>query len=172
MAVETPNTIFEEKLATFMASSAFNQNASAGFIELYTLQMRLAQRSERTVLLSIGKQANKAKLLPSIKKLFEGGYKLYATEKTHQFLKSQKIASILVHKISQPNKIPNLKNMLEVKRFDFIINIPTSSEDSKEKTDGQTMREIAVATNTHLITSLSVAQSFIDKLYKERVYRS
>lgn len=53
VAVETPNTIFEEKLATFMASEAFNQNASAGFIELYTLQMRLAQRSERTALLSI-----------------------------------------------------------------------------------------------------------------------
>src|SRR5258708_894098 len=54
MALETPNTIFQEKLATFMASTAFNQNASPGFIELYTLQMRLAQRSEKTVLLSIG----------------------------------------------------------------------------------------------------------------------
>lgn len=56
VAIETPNTIFEEKLATFMASSAFNQNASPGFIELYTLQMKLAQRSEKTVLVSIGKR--------------------------------------------------------------------------------------------------------------------
>src|SRR3989344_5630919 len=47
VAVETPNTLFEEKLATFMASTAFNQNASPGFIELFTLQMRLAQRGEK-----------------------------------------------------------------------------------------------------------------------------
>ncbi len=45
VAVETNNTIFDEKLATFMKSNAFNQNASAGFIEIYTMQMRLAQRN-------------------------------------------------------------------------------------------------------------------------------
>lgn len=173
VAVETPNTIFEEKLATFMASEAFNQNASAGFIELYTLQMRLAQRSERTALLSIGKMENKRKLLPSIKKLSKIGFKLYATEKTHKFLKSKRIPSILVHKISQPEKIPNLRNLLEVKRFDFIINVPTDGkENGKEKTDGQVIREMAVLTNTHLITAVSVAEDFIEKLHKERVFRA
>ena len=55
VAVETPNSIFSEKLATFMASTAFNQNASPGFIELFTLQMKLAQRSEKTAFVSIGK---------------------------------------------------------------------------------------------------------------------
>lgn len=55
MAVETPNTIFDEKLATFMDSNElFNQNASAGFIEHYTLQMKLAQRRQRTALLAVG----------------------------------------------------------------------------------------------------------------------
>ncbi|MBI2020770.1 argininosuccinate synthase [Candidatus Daviesbacteria bacterium] len=168
VALETPNTIFEEKLATFMASDAFNQNAAASFIELYTLQMRLAQRSERTVLLSIGQIANKKKLLPSVKLLYKDGYKLYATEKTHQFLKGHKIPSILVYKISQPDQIPNLKDMLEVKRFDFIINIPGAPNgNQKEKTDGQVIREMAVSTNTHLITSVSVAQDFVEKLHKE-----
>lgn len=172
VVVETPNTIFEEKLATFMASEAFNQNASAGFIELYTLQMRLAQRSERTALLSIGKMENKRQLLSSIKKLSKMGFKLYATEKTHKFLKSKRIPSILVHKISQPEKIPNLRNLLQMKRFDFIVNIPTlGKENGKEKTDGEVIREMAVATNTHLITTVSVAESFIEKLHKERVYK-
>src|SRR5690606_11827714 len=32
VAVETPNTVFDEKLATFMKDDHFNQNASAGFI--------------------------------------------------------------------------------------------------------------------------------------------
>lgn len=170
MALETPNTIFEEKLATFMASTAFNQNASPGFIELYTLQMRLAQRAERTVLLSIGKRANKMKLLPEIKKLVGMGYKLYATYKTHKFLKSNNIAAIEVHKISNPNLKPNLMDLLSANRFDIIINIPTETKTKgKEKTDGQIIREKAIETNTLLITNVAVAKNMIEKLQSTRV---
>lgn len=167
VAIETPNTIFDEKLATFMASSAFNQNASPGFIELYTLQMRLAQRSERTVLLSIGNRQNKIKLLKEMKKLAEMGYKIYATYKTHKFLKANKIEAILVNKISQPNLKPNLLDLLEQNRFDLIINIPTGKSDKeKEKTDGQIIREYAIKNKAHLITNLEVAKKFIEKLEK------
>lgn len=165
VALETPNTIFQEKLATFMASTAFNQNASAGFIELYTLQMRLAQRAEKTVLLSIGKRANKIKLLPDIQKLHKMKYKIYATYKTHKFLKSHGIESIAVQKISLPQLKPNLADLLIVNRFDLIINIPTNvSAPKKEKTDGQFIRKMAVENNVPLITSPTVAHEFVEKL--------
>lgn len=170
IAVETPNTIFEEKLATFMASSAFNQNASAGFIELYTLQMRLAQRSEKTVLLSVGKRNNKIKLLKHVKLLADLKYKLYATYKTHKFLRKQKIEAILVQKISQPHLKPNLLDLLQQNRFDLVINIPTGRRDvPKEKTDGQIIREYCLKNKTHLITDVGVAQNFIEKLYTGKV---
>jgi len=169
VALETPNTIFEEKLATFMSSSAFNQNASAGFIELYTLQMRLAQQSEKTVLVSIGKRENKITLLPSLKILYKSGYKLYGTYKTHKFLKQHDIPSILVHKISSPHDKPNLLDLLQAKRFDLIINIPTKIENSTaEKTDGQTIRELAIGSGVQLVTSVSVAKELVGKLSKER----
>lgn len=164
VALETPNTIYEEKLATFMASTAFNQNASAGFIELYVLQMKLAQRAERTALLSIGKRQNKTKLLTEIKSLHTLKYKLYATYKTHKFLKQHKIPSILVNKISQPNLQPNLADLLDANRFDLIINIPTGKTAKKEKTDGHFIRQSAVKYNTPLVTSVSVAQQLIEKL--------
>ncbi|HXS15053.1 MAG TPA: argininosuccinate synthase [Candidatus Saccharimonadales bacterium] len=165
LALETPNTIFEEKLATFMASTAFNQNAAPGFIELYTLQMRLAQRAERTVLVTIGKRTNKIKLLPDIKKLYERKYKLYATYKTHKFLKSSGIEATLVNKVSQPHLKPNLKDLLEANRFDVIINIPTGKvRTQKEKSDGEFTRKVAVMHNTPLITSVSVAHEFVEKL--------
>jgi len=166
VALETPNTIFEEKLATFMVSDAFNQNASPGFIELYTLQMRLAQRKEKTVLLSIGKRENKLKLLHYAKKLYELGYKIYATYKTHKFLKNHGIEAILVHKISEPHKHPNLKNLLEANRFDLIINISFGRRArEKEMTDGKFIRKKAVETGALLITSVEVAKQTIDKLY-------
>ncbi len=172
VAVETPNTIFEEKLATFMSSDAFNQNASAGFIELYSLQMRLAQRSERTALLSVGKRENKIKLLSSAKKLNELGFKLYTTYKTHKFLMANGIPTILVQKISQPNRKPNLLDLLEARRFDFIISIESrKDEDEKEKTDRNTIRKLAIKTNTHLITTVGVAKQFVEKLHGESAYR-
>lgn len=173
VAVETPNTIFEEKLATFMASTAFNQNASAGFIELYTMQMRLAQRAEKTALLSIGKRTNKVKLLPSLKKLAALKYKLYATYKTHKFLKKNSIEAILVHKISESSLKPNLLDLLEANRFDMIINIPTGTKPkAKEKTDGQMIREYAIKRNAPLITSVAVAEQLVDKLYKSSLKSS
>ncbi|MDO8576823.1 MAG: argininosuccinate synthase [Candidatus Daviesbacteria bacterium] len=171
VALETPNTIFEEKLATFMSSDAFNQNAAAGFIELYTLQMRLAQRAERTVLLSIGQSSNKVKLLPEMKKLKAMGYKIYATYKTHKFLKAQDIEAIEVNKISTPHLKPNLKDLLDANRFDLIINIPTDQKDGEvqEKTDGQTIREKAIENNVPLITNVTVAKNMVEKLRAARV---
>ncbi len=169
VAVETPNTIFQEKLATFMASSAFNQNASAGFIELYTLQMRMSQRAEKTALLSVGKRSNKIKLLPVVRKLAELHYKLYATYKTHKFLKQHGIEAILVNKISQPHLKPNLADLLAINRFDLIINVPSGTK-AKEKTDGQMIREYAVKFGATLVTEVSVSRDLVDKLYSAQLH--
>lgn len=167
ISVKTPNTIFKEKLATFLASSTFNQNASPGFIELHTLQMRLAQQAEKTVLLSIGKEKNRRQLLPEIRMFHELGYHIYATEHTHEYLKKLKIPAILVHKISNPNRTPNLFQLLQQNRFDLIINITNGNGvvDKKKQTDGQIIKEFAIKNKTHLITDIEVVSNFVNKLY-------
>ena len=167
LALETPNTIFEEKLATFMVSEGLNQNASAGFIEHFTLQMKLAQRSEKTALISIEKRQNKVKLLGTIKTLHEMGYKLYATYKTHKFLKTNGIEAIAVNKISQPQLKPNLADMLNANRFDVIINIPMEREVTK--TDGSLIRKKAIEHNVPIFTTVHLAQDFVDKLQAAKV---
>lgn len=172
VALETPNTIFDEKLATFMEpTDHFNQNASAGFIEHYTSQMVKAQQREHTALISIGKRSNKMKLLKAIRQLHSMDYQLYATYKTHKFLKSEGITAILVHKISEPHRQPNLGHLLDANRFDLIIDIPTDSKEpkGKGKTDGQIIREKAVKSNTALITTVSVAKDMVEKLSKAKV---
>lgn len=174
VAVETPNTVFDEKLATFMEDgNFFNQNSSAGFIEHYTLQMKLAQSRQRTALLAVGGRDQKLKLLPQMKVLDKLGYRLYATYKTFKFLKTNGIEAILVNKISRPELKPNLDDLLDANRFDIIINIPTTTQQAsakaKEKTDGQVIREKAVRSNTPLITTVSVAKEVVTKLEKTRV---
>ena len=47
VAIDTPFALYDSRLATFMKDLSFNQNASAGFIELYSLQMNLAKQTEK-----------------------------------------------------------------------------------------------------------------------------
>jgi len=49
VAVESPYSLCDEALATFEAEEVFNKNASAPFIELYSLQMRTANRVRKQV---------------------------------------------------------------------------------------------------------------------------
>lgn len=168
VALETPNTIFDEKLATFIKTDAFNQNCSAGFIEIYTMQMRLSKRVEKNILLAIGRISNKKRLLPRIRDLARvKGLKLYATGKTHNFLRDNNVDTVLVHKISQPRSKPNIKDLLEERRFDLIINIPTRRGKTKEVTDGEIILQSAVENDILLITEPSVAENLIEKLIQK-----
>lgn len=46
LAVESPNSLFNHDLATFNKNASFNQNSSAGFIEIYSLAMKTAHQLE------------------------------------------------------------------------------------------------------------------------------
>lgn len=49
VALSSPYSLFDENLATFNKSAAFNQNASAGFIELWNLPQKTAYQLKKTV---------------------------------------------------------------------------------------------------------------------------
>lgn len=49
VALESPYSLFDENLATFNKSAAFNQNASSGFIELWNLPQKTAYQLKQTV---------------------------------------------------------------------------------------------------------------------------
>jgi len=170
VAVETANSIFDEKLATFMKSSAFNQNASAGFIEIYTLQMRLAQAKERFALLTIGEEKNKKKFLPLIKSLRELGFHFYATQHTHAYLAKQKVKSILLHKMYE-GAHPSLEDVLRQNLFDLIINVPYNKQSTDSERDQAIIQEWSIKNNIPLVTEFSTAERLIHKLEKRLIVR-
>ncbi|MBI2133105.1 argininosuccinate synthase [Candidatus Woesearchaeota archaeon] len=47
VAIESDFALYDKKLVTFMKDRTFNQNASAGFIELWSLQMKLANQVKK-----------------------------------------------------------------------------------------------------------------------------
>lgn len=166
VAVETPNSIFDEKMATFMKSNAFNQNASAGFTEIYTMQMRLSQEKERYALVSIGGQENKEKFAPVIEQLSKLGFVLFATAGTHQTLTQKGIKSILVHKVNESTFKPNLLDLLKQNRFDLVVNVLSPTKTLGEELDGKEIRQWSVKNGVQLITEYDVLSSTIEKMFK------
>ncbi len=170
VAVETANTIFDEKLATFMKNSAFNQNASPGFIEIYTLQMRMAQHKERFALLTIGEEKNKKAFLPVVEELVKLGFKFYATENSHAFYKQHGIESVLLHKM-YAKQAPKLEDAMKQNLFDLVINLPYAKQTDESKKDEATIRKWAVANEIPLITDLQTAQTLVSKLQQHMIVR-
>ncbi len=122
----------------------------------------------KNVLVSLGKEENKIKLLPSIEKLHQMGFTLYATEHTADFLKENHIPCERVYKIkSQGN--PNVLTLLDSGNLDLIINIPARGlarpENSRGSlSDGFIIRRKAVDLNIPLITNRQLAEGFINAL--------
>lgn len=171
VAVETANTIFDEKLATFMKNDTFNQNASAGFIEIYTLQMRLAQSTERYALLMIGEDRNKKKFLPVVQDLAKLGFQFYATENTHKFLKKQGIETIMMHKMFE-KQYPNIEQILRQNLADLIIHTPYDDKSKADKAGMRTIKDWAIKNNVTLVEDFEVAKNLVKRLQKTLVVRS
>lgn len=172
VAVETPNSIFDEKLATFFKSNAFNQNASPGFTEIYTMQMRLSQEKERYALVSIGGNENKDRFAPTVAELQKLGYVLFATQGTHDFLEKCGVKTVLVHKASEESVKPNLVDLLRQNRFDFIVNVKSPEANESEERDGKQIRHYSVMNAVQLVTDFDVFVSTVERLKKSAKARS
>lgn len=121
--------------------------------------MRLPKKN---VLVSIGGEESKLKLLESMQILHKMKFNLFATEHTADFLLKNGIPCEKVYKIKAA-KEPNVAGLLENGTVDLIINIPTRAF-AGESTDGFTIRRKAIDLNIPLITNRQLAEAFIGAL--------
>jgi carbamoyl-phosphate synthase large subunit len=121
-----------------------------------------------TALVTVGGQENKEKLLPIISLISSIGYNIIATEHTAEFIEKNirnKIAQ--VYKISEPNRKPNISDLLLEHKIDFIINIPSTSTIEKYVGmlyDEYLIRRKAVETGVPVLTTIEAASSFTKTL--------
>ena len=123
-------------------------------------------RPKHRILISLGKEENKLKLLPSIQKLHEMKFGLIATEHTADFLRANGIACEKVYKIGT-KKEPGVGSLLESGKLDLIINIPARALE-RQAADGYIIRRKAVDMNIPLITNRQLAESFITALHEQK----
>ncbi len=120
-----------------------------------------------TALVTVGGEQNKAKLVSSIAKLKHLGFKILATEHTAEFFE-EKIGQIeIVHKISEPERKPNIADLLYGRKIDFIINIPSTSTLEKYVgmlDDEYQIRRKSLELGIPVLTTIELADSFVKTL--------
>ena len=120
-----------------------------------------------TALVTVGGEINKQKLVATIAKLKHLGFKILATEHTAEFFE-EKIGQIeIVHKISEPERKPNIADLLYGRKIDFIINIPSTSTLEKYVgmlDDEYQIRRKSLELGIPVLTTIELADSFVKTL--------
>ncbi len=120
------------------------------------------QNKPGNILLSLGKEENKVKLLPSIRTLSDMGFNIIATEHTADFLKTHGVKCKRVFKLHS-RRTPNVDGLWDT--LDLIINIPARAL-AREPKDGFIIRRKAVDMNIPLITNRQLAEAFVTALFE------
>ena len=157
----------DPRLGVEMASTGevacFGDSAEqALLLSLFAVGFRLPQKS---VLLTIGRLEDKVKLLPVIQHLHAKGFSLFATRNTHEFLQSRGVTSLMLYKVSEPRG-PNIREYLENKRIDLVVNIPTH-ESTAERTDGYFIRRLATDRGIPLLTNVQLFKRIVEAVTAE-----
>ena len=121
---------------------------------------------KKNILVSIGKDESKLKLLPSLELLRDMRFKLYATENTADFLQARGIPCEKVYKINTAKKL-DVTSLLANGKLDLIINIPTHPHQG-ESTEGFKIRRKAIDLNIPLITNRQLAEAFVTALAEQK----
>ena len=142
--------------------NSFHDALAKGLISVgYTLPVK------GTALVTVGGEQNKQKLVSSIAKLKQLGFKILATEHTAEFFE-EKIGQIeIVHKISEPDRKPNIADLLYDRKIDFIINIPSTTTLEKYVgmlEDEYQIRRKSLELGIPVLTTIELADSFVKTL--------
>ncbi len=119
----------------------------------------------KSVLLSIGTEDQKVKLLDCIQQLAAAGFELYATAGTHRFLTEHGVKAHVVHKVSE-GASPNVVDLILSRRVECVINVPKRSSDELTLTDGYHIRRTAADIGVPLVNDAELARVFVRALLR------
>ena len=119
-----------------------------------------------TAFLSVGGPELKEQLLPTARRLKELGLSLTATEDTQAFLTDRGIRGVgILHKVSEPDRHPNVLETLDRGGIDLLLNVPVSLTQEKFERmleDEYVLRRRAIELGIPLFTSLESFAAYVD----------
>ena len=124
---------------------------------------------KKTALITVGGDENKLRFAESVWRLKNLGFTLYATHKTHLFLKSKGVRTQFISKVYE-NKKPSVFDIIAKHKVSLVINISDGHDDnrlvSKQESDGYLIRRATIDNNIPLITDLNAARFFVNAINK------
>ncbi len=128
--------------------------------------------NKKSALVTIGGDDFKLRFAESIWRLKNLGFKLYATKKTHLFLKTKGVRTKLVYKLYEKAS-PTVIDLIEKHQVSLVINLSEdyNNEGSFKRviTDGYLIRRAAIDNNIPLFTDLNSARFFVNSLDKYKI---
>jgi len=127
--------------------------------------VRLAPR-RGTAFLSVGGLRLKEELLPVARRLGSLGLRLTATEDTGAFLSANGVPDVrILHKVSEPDRHPNVMEVLDGGGIDLLLDVPASLTQVKLEQmleDEYVLRRRAIELGVPLFTSLEPFAAYVD----------
>jgi carbamoyl-phosphate synthase large subunit len=124
------------------------------------------------VLISVGGEDLKKKVIPIAEKLKSLGFTIFATEDTAIALKDKGIYTVKLYKVHEYGMEPNIMGCLQNGAIDLVINIPipTIEEEKFEKIleDEYKIRRMAVDFNIPVIVNIELANALVTAIEKTR----
>ncbi|MEK7109853.1 MAG: hypothetical protein AAB876_01380, partial [Patescibacteria group bacterium] len=126
----------------------------------------------KSALVTIGGDDFKLRFAESIWRLKNLGFRLFATRKTHLFLKTKGVRTKLVYKLFEKAS-PTVIDLIEKHQVSLVINLSEdyNNEGSFKRviTDGYLIRRAAIDNNIPLFTDLNSARFFVNALDKYKI---
>ena len=118
-----------------------------------------------SVLITVGGEEPKKRVIPLAKAFEEMGFTIYATEHTAEVLHSAGINSVAkLSKVKESGENPNILDYLQNQKIDLVINVPMANKQrnySDVLTDGYLIRRQAVEFNVPVITNVELAYALV-----------
>ncbi len=137
---------------------------------------------EKSLLVSVGGEDAKHKLLEPLRQLAAAGFDIHATTGTNQFLEANRVRSKPVRKVSDPARdttqsssigvvsqaepAMNITELIADRKVECVINIPKRTADETVLTDGYRIRRAAADFGIPLINDGELARLFIRALLR------
>ncbi|KAJ1987331.1 Carbamoyl-phosphate synthase [Coemansia spiralis] len=124
------------------------------------------QLPKKNILLSIGSYKEKVEMLPSVRRLFESGFKLFATPGTADFIQEHGI-DVTALEADSAREGYSMQEYLSNNRIDLYINLPSKNSFRRPASyvsNGYRSRRMAIDFSVPLITNVKCAKMFVEAL--------
>jgi hypothetical protein len=133
-------------------------------LEMLAFNLKLlGSKTRKRLLISAGQATDKARMLPTIRRVLSLDIDLFATPGTHAFLRDHGVPSTEVHKITDARS-PNILTLLKANKFDLVINVLTGDQDYDESSDAKLIRRLSIENGVPLLTDCDVAIAQLEQV--------